>query len=97
MGDVIEKPFGNVRLQIVKLISSLLSMHNEQINERFAQLDTIKLLLVSINQNLVIRNLYFKFLRLVLTCKRVMLMFSYKKSVYFKFPRLVLISKKVIY
>lgn len=72
MGNVIEKPFGNVRLQIVKLISSLLSMHNEQINERFAQLDTIKLLLVSINQHLVIRNLYFKFLRLVLTCIRVM-------------------------
>lgn len=50
MGNVIEKPFGNVRLQIVKLISSLLSMHNQQINERFAQLNTIKVLLVSINK-----------------------------------------------
>lgn len=49
MGNVIEKPFGNVRLQIVRLISSLLSMHNQQINERFAQLNTIKVLLVSIN------------------------------------------------
>lgn len=49
MGNVIENPFGNVRLQIVKLISSLLSMHNQQINERFAQLNTIKVLLVSIN------------------------------------------------
>lgn len=49
MGNVIENPFGNVRLQIVKLISSLLSMHSEQINDRFAQLGTIKLLLVSIN------------------------------------------------
>jgi len=47
MGNVIEKPFGNVRLQIVKLISSLLSMHNQQINERFAQLNTIKVILVS--------------------------------------------------
>ncbi|XP_060854654.1 serine/threonine-protein phosphatase 6 regulatory subunit 3 isoform X1 [Rhopalosiphum padi] len=45
MGNVIEKPFGNVRLQIVRLISSLLSMHNQQINERFAQLNTIKVLL----------------------------------------------------
>ncbi|XP_025414075.1 serine/threonine-protein phosphatase 6 regulatory subunit 3 isoform X2 [Sipha flava] len=45
MGNVIENPFGNVRLQIVKLISSLLSMHNQQINERFAQLNTIKVLL----------------------------------------------------
>lgn len=45
MGNVIEKPFGNVRLQIVKLISSLLSMHNQQINERFAQLNTIKIIL----------------------------------------------------
>ncbi|XP_050419591.1 serine/threonine-protein phosphatase 6 regulatory subunit 3 [Adelges cooleyi] len=45
MGDVIKSPFGNVRLQIVKLISSLLSMHNQQINERFAQLNTIKILL----------------------------------------------------
>lgn len=49
MDNVIENPFGNVRLQIVKLISSLLSMHNQQINERFAQLNTIKVLLVSIN------------------------------------------------
>lgn len=48
MGNVIEKPFGNVRLQIVKLICSLLSMHNQQINERFAQLNTLKVLLVSI-------------------------------------------------
>jgi len=47
MGNVIERPFGNVRLQIVKLICSLLSMHNQQINERFAQLNTIKVLLVS--------------------------------------------------
>jgi len=45
MGNVIEKPFGNVRLQTVRLISSLLSMHNQQINERFAQLNTIKVLL----------------------------------------------------
>lgn len=51
IGNVIEKPFGNVRLQIVKLISSLLSMHNQQINERFAQLNTIKVLLVSIEHN----------------------------------------------
>lgn len=51
MGNIIENPFGNVRLQIVKLISSLLSMHNQQINERFAQLSTIKVLLVSIKYN----------------------------------------------
>lgn len=47
MGNVIKRPFGNVRLQIVKLISSLLSMHNQQINERFAQLYTLKVILVS--------------------------------------------------
>ncbi|VVC26842.1 SIT4 phosphatase-associated protein family [Cinara cedri] len=47
IGNIIEKPFGNVRLQIVKLISLLLSMHNQQINERFAQLNTIKVLLDS--------------------------------------------------
>jgi len=45
MGNVIKRPFGNVRLQIVKLISSLLSMHNQQINERFAQLYTLKVIL----------------------------------------------------
>lgn len=49
MENVVQNPFGNVRLQIVKLISALLSMHNQQINERFAQLNTIKVLLVSIN------------------------------------------------
>jgi len=58
MGNVIEKPFGNVRLQIVRLISSLLSMHNQQINERFAQLNTIKVLLVSINFKYIIIDQY---------------------------------------
>ncbi|XP_050539705.1 serine/threonine-protein phosphatase 6 regulatory subunit 3-B [Daktulosphaira vitifoliae] len=45
MENEVEKLFGNVRLQIVKLICSLLSMHHQQINERFAQLNTIKVLL----------------------------------------------------
>lgn len=74
MDNVIKNPFGNVRLQIVKLISLLLSMHNQQINERFAQLNTIKVLLVSILSildkllclTLIIYKLYSNFYNLLL-------------------------------
>ena len=45
---VVDPPFGNTRLHVIKLIAALISTHNPKVNKQVSELGTIQVMLVSV-------------------------------------------------